>query len=142
VGPGPAPGQGAVHRRVTGSGWHDPTRPASPRRGRRNADARARILWWYPAGLARGCATQGGSPAKGGTITLYLSGDKTGEGRAEATVPLIFSADETADVGRDTASPVSDDYDGKSSVFTGTVNWVHINLGEDAEDFARRSSRS
>ena len=47
---------------------------------------------------------------------------------------MIFSADETADVGRDTASPVSDDYEGESSVFTGTVNWVQIDLGEDAED--------
>jgi arylsulfatase len=50
------------------------------------------------------------------------------------TRALIFSADETADVGRDTASPVSDDYDGESSVFTGTVAWVQIDLGEDGED--------
>jgi hypothetical protein len=76
----------------------------------------------------------GGGPGKGGTVTLYLDGDQVGEGRVEATVPLIFSADETADVGRDTASPVSDDYEGESSVFTGTVNWVQIDLGEDAED--------
>jgi hypothetical protein len=47
---------------------------------------------------------------------------------------MVFSADETMDVGRDTASPASDDYDGESSVFTGTVNWVQIDLGEDAED--------
>src|SRR6186713_2084642 len=79
-------------------------------------------------------AYDGGGPAKGGTVTLYLDGEKTGEGRVEATVPLIFSADETADVGQDTASPVSDDYDGESSVFTGTVKWVQIDLGEDAED--------
>jgi arylsulfatase len=79
-------------------------------------------------------AYDGGGPAKGGTVTLYLDGDQVGEGRVEATVPLIFSADETADVGRDTASPVSDDYDGESSIFTGTVNWVQIDLGEDAED--------
>jgi arylsulfatase len=79
-------------------------------------------------------AYDGGGLAKGGTVTLYLDGAKTGEGRVEATVPLIFSADETADVGRDTASPVSDDYEGESSVFTGTVNWVQIDLGEDAED--------
>jgi arylsulfatase len=76
----------------------------------------------------------GGGAAKGGTVILYLDGDKVGEGRVEATVPLIFSGDETADVGRDTASPVSDDYAGESSVFTGTVNWVQIDLGEDAED--------
>ena len=47
---------------------------------------------------------------------------------------MVFSADETADVGRDSASPVSTDYHGESSVFTGQVNWVQIDLGEDAED--------
>ena len=60
--------------------------------------------------------------------------EEVGEGRVEGTVPMIFSADETVDVGRDAASPVSDDYDGESSVFTGTINWVQIDLGEDAED--------
>jgi arylsulfatase len=79
-------------------------------------------------------AYDGGGLAKGGTVTLYLDGDQVGEGRVEGTVPMIFSADETADVGRDTASPVSDDYDGESSIFTGKVNWVQIDLGEDAED--------
>jgi arylsulfatase len=79
-------------------------------------------------------AYDGGGLAKGGTVTLFLDGGKVGEGRVAATVPLIFSADETADVGRDTASPVSDDYEGESSIFTGTVNWVQIDLGEDAED--------
>jgi arylsulfatase len=79
-------------------------------------------------------AYDGGGLAKGGAVTLYLDGVKVGEGRVGGTVPMIFSADETADVGRDSASPVSDDYDGESSVFTGTVNWVQIDLGEDAED--------
>jgi arylsulfatase len=76
----------------------------------------------------------GGGLAKGGAVTLYLDGGDVGEGRVEATVPLIFSADETADVGQDTASPVSDDYQGEGSVFNGTVNWVQIDLGEDAQD--------
>jgi len=79
-------------------------------------------------------AYDGGGLAKGGTVTLYVDGDEVGEGRVEATVPMIFSADETLDVGRDTASPVSDDYDGESSIFGGTVKWVQIDLGEDAED--------
>jgi arylsulfatase len=79
-------------------------------------------------------AYDGGGPAKGGAVTLYLDGERVGEGRVEGTVPLIFSGDETADVGRDTASPVSDDYEGESSVFTGTVNWVQIDLGDDADD--------
>jgi hypothetical protein len=67
-------------------------------------------------------------------VSLYLDGNKISEGRVDATVPVILSADETADVGRDTASPVSDDYDGESSVFTGTINWVQIDLGEDADN--------
>jgi arylsulfatase len=79
-------------------------------------------------------AYDGGGLGKGGTVSLFVDGEQVGEGRVEATVPLIFSADETADVGSDTASPVSDDYSGHSSVFTGTVNWVQIDLGEDAED--------
>jgi arylsulfatase len=79
-------------------------------------------------------AYDGGGLAKGGTVTLYLDGAEVGDGRVEATVPMIFSGDETADVGSDTASPVSDDYEGEDSVFAGTVNWVQIDLGEDAED--------
>jgi len=76
----------------------------------------------------------GGGLAKGGTVELYLDGAKVGEGRVDATIPLVFSADETADIGRDTASPVSTDYAGETSIFTGTVHWVQIDLGEDAED--------
>jgi arylsulfatase len=47
---------------------------------------------------------------------------------------MLFSADETADVGSDTASPVSDDYTPEQSVFTGTVNWVQLDIDEAAED--------
>ena len=76
----------------------------------------------------------GGGLGKGGAVALYVDGAKQGEGRVDATVPLIFSADETADIGRDTASPVSDDYDAETSHFTGAVNWVQIDLGADAAD--------
>jgi arylsulfatase A-like enzyme len=79
-------------------------------------------------------AYDGGGLAKGGTVTLYVDGNEVAEGRVEATTPMMFSGDETADVGRDTASPVSDDYAGATSVFSGTVNWVQIDLGEDADD--------
>jgi arylsulfatase len=79
-------------------------------------------------------AYDGGGLAKGGAVALYIDGTLVGEGRVEGTVPMVFSADETADIGRDTASPVSDDYAGQTSIFTGTVNWVQIDLGEDAED--------
>jgi hypothetical protein len=38
----------------------------------------------------------GGGLGKGGDVALYLDGAKTGEGRVEGTVPMVFSADETA----------------------------------------------
>ena len=58
---------------------------------------------------------------KGGNVTLYYDGKKVGEGRVEHTVPMVFSADETTDVGRDTATPVSSDYTRHTSVFNGKV---------------------
>ena len=33
-----------------------------------------------------------------------------------------------------TATPVSDDYNPRTSAFTGRIRWVQIDLGEDAED--------
>jgi Sulfatase len=79
-------------------------------------------------------AYDGGGLGKGGTVTLYLDGTKVGEGRVEATQPMVFSGDETTDVGSDSATPVSDDYGPKDSAFTGRVRWVEIDLGEDAQD--------
>ena len=79
-------------------------------------------------------AYDGGGLGKGGTASLYVDGTKTGEGRVEGTVPMAFSADETCDVGSDTASPVSDDYTSEGSRFTGTVGWVQIDIAEAAED--------
>jgi arylsulfatase len=79
-------------------------------------------------------AYDGGGLAKGGGVTLYVDGEAVGSGRVERTQPLIFSADETADVGQETGTTVSDDYDAESSRFTGTIAWVQIDLGEDAED--------
>jgi arylsulfatase A-like enzyme len=76
----------------------------------------------------------GGGLGKGGTVFLYLDGEKVGEGRVEASVPMIFSGDETCDVGSDTASPVSDDYTSEGSRFSGTVNWVQIDVDQAAED--------
>ncbi len=53
-------------------------------------------------------AYDGGGLAKGGTDTLYVDGKKGGEGRVEPTEPMIFSADETCDVGNDFGSVVLD----------------------------------
>ena len=79
-------------------------------------------------------AYDGGGLAKGGTATLYVDGAKAGEGRVAGTQPMIFSGDETTDVGSDTATPVSDDYGPRDSVFTGRVRWAQIDIDEAAED--------
>ena len=76
----------------------------------------------------------GGGLAKGGSVSLYVDGAKAGEGRVEATQPMIFSADETTDVGTDGGTPVSDDYGPKDSRFTGRIKWVQLDIDEAAED--------
>ena len=79
-------------------------------------------------------AYDGGGLAKGGTATLYLDGTRIGQGRIDATEPMLFSADETTDLGSDTATPVSDDYGPRGSRFTGRVRWVQLDIDEAAED--------
>ena len=66
-------------------------------------------------------------------MTLYVDGDKVGDGRVEHTVAMAFSGDETTDLGRDSATPVSDDH-GSENAFTGRVRWVQIDVDEAAED--------
>jgi len=74
----------------------------------------------------------GGTPGAGGTGTLLIKGDVMAEGRIEKTVPFMFSADETLDIGVDSASPVTDDYPGGvENAFTGTIEWVQIDLEDD-----------
>ncbi len=79
-------------------------------------------------------AYDGGGLGKGGAVTLFVDGEQVGQGRVEATVPMLFSADETTDVGSDTATPVSDDYGIRDSEFTGTVRWVQLDIDEAAEN--------
>jgi arylsulfatase A-like enzyme len=79
-------------------------------------------------------AYDGGGLAKGGDVTLYVDGAPAGNGRVDATVPMLYSADETCDLGCDGGSAVSDDYTPESSRFTGTVNWVQLDAGDDDHD--------
>ena len=73
----------------------------------------------------------GGGLGKGGDAALFVDGKKVGEGRIEKTEALVFSADETLDIGRETGSPVTKDY--KTREFNGEVKWVEIDAGKDAE---------
>jgi len=79
-------------------------------------------------------AYDGGGLAKGGTVSLFIDGKKVGEGRVEVTQPFCFSADETADVGMEAGSPVSPDYGPHDNVFNGEVNWVEIDVDQEALD--------
>ncbi len=76
----------------------------------------------------------GGGLGKGGTVTLYADGKPVGQGRVQGTQPMMFSADETTDIGTDGSTPVSDDYGPKDSRFTGRVRWVQIDVDKGAED--------
>ena len=47
---------------------------------------------------------------------------------------MIYSGDETCDLGRDTGTPVSDDYTGPTSSFNGKVKWVQLDAGLNDND--------
>ena len=79
-------------------------------------------------------AYDGGGLAKGGDVTLYYDGSPVGNGRVGATQAMIFSADETTDVGYESGTTVSTDYTAQSSRFTGKIHWVQIDTGDDNHD--------
>ena len=65
---------------------------------------------------------------------MFYDGDAVGTGRVEATQAMIFSADETTDIGYDSGTAVSSDYTPLTSRFTGKLAWVQIDLGLDDHD--------
>ena len=88
-----------------------------------------------PQPLAPGRATiryefqyDGGNPGSGGTGTIFVDGRKVTEGRIGNTTPFIFSADETADVGTDEATPVTEEYAEGDNEFTGEIERVTVTL--------------
>ncbi|GAB3240277.1 arylsulfatase [Mycolicibacterium hippocampi] len=76
----------------------------------------------------------GGGMGRGGSVRLYYDGTEVGSGRVDQTQGFIFSADETTDVGYESGTTVSPDYTAHTSRFSGKIDWVRIDLGEDAED--------
>jgi hypothetical protein len=76
----------------------------------------------------------GGGLGKGGNVTLYCDGKPVGQGRVERTQPMIYSADEACDVGADTGSPASPDYGPTGNKFSGQIDWVQIDIGDDSQD--------
>jgi arylsulfatase len=79
-------------------------------------------------------AYDGGGLAKGGDVTLYHDGGAVGTGRVNATQAMIFSADETTDIGYESGTTVTPAYTASTSRFTGKINWVQLDVGTDDHD--------
>jgi hypothetical protein len=79
-------------------------------------------------------AYDGGGLAKGGDVTLYYDGTAVGTGRVERTEPMIFSGGEACDVGADSGSPASPDYGPTGNKFSGVIEWVQLDIGDDDHD--------
>ena len=74
-------------------------------------------------------AYDGGGMGKGGKATLFINDEKVGEGRIDRTQSTIFSADETADVGIDLATPVVEQIGAESeSRFNGRIHKVTVEV--------------
>lgn len=78
-------------------------------------------------------AYDGGGLGKGGLGTLFVNGEKVAEGRIEHTQAMIFSADETADVGIDLGTPVVEAIGSEAtSKFTGKIAKVTVEVKQMA----------
>jgi arylsulfatase len=77
-------------------------------------------------------AYDGDGFGKGGMGTLFVNDKKVAQGRVERTQPMIFSADETADVGIDLATPVVEAIGAESrSRFTGRIPSVTVSVHQE-----------
>ena len=88
-----------------------------------------------PEAMAAGKATirmnfdyDGGGIGKGGMATILINGKEVATGRIERTQPTLFSADETAGVGMDDATPVTTDYKERDNSFTGKILKVTVDV--------------
>jgi arylsulfatase A-like enzyme len=79
-------------------------------------------------------AYDGGGLGKGGTVTLYYDGNDVGSGTVGFTQAMIFSADETTDVGYESGTAVSSETTPETSRFNGRIDWVQIDVGTDDND--------
>lgn len=67
---------------------------------------------------------QRAAPAK---LKFWINGKETASGNLQRTVPIIFTASETFDVGMDTGSPVANDYFDKAPFkFEGALKRLHF----------------
>jgi len=79
-------------------------------------------------------AYDGGGLAKGGDVTLFIDGKAAGNGRVEQTAPIVFSCDETTDVGVKRGSPMTPEMPPERSEFNGTIKAVVIEATGESQD--------
>ena len=73
----------------------------------------------------------GDGTGKGGVATIFVNGDEVAKGRIDKTQPAVFSADETADVGKDEGTQVAPLFKSiDDSDFTGRVNSVAVSIAK------------
>lgn len=73
------------------------------------------------------------------STTLFIDSKAVGQGRVDQTVPMVFSADETSDVGLKRGSPMTPDMPPEKTAFNGTVNVVVIEAsGENLDHVLSR----
>jgi hypothetical protein len=72
-----------------------------------------------------------GGVGAGGIGKLFINGKQAGEGRIQRTESIMFSDDETFDVGLDTGTPVAETYQ-VPFAFTGEIEKVEFKLGKGA----------
>lgn len=76
-------------------------------------------------------AYAGGGLAKGGGVSLFYDGQPVGEGKVLATQPMIFSATEGVEIGRELGTCVLPKAKAENSVFNGKIKWVELSVGDD-----------
>ena len=69
-----------------------------------------------------------GKPGGGGTASLLVDGKTVASGRVDKTQAVMFSTDETLDVGCDDATNVSDEFENCDNHFSGRIEDVRVDL--------------
>lgn len=70
----------------------------------------------------------GGGVGKGGLASILVNGRQVASGRIDRTQGMIFSADETTNVGLDDSTPVTTDYKEYDNAFTGKIDKVTVEV--------------
>jgi hypothetical protein len=68
--------------------------------------------------------------AKGGEVTMYYDGQKVGDGKVLATIPMIFGT-EGLEVGRELGTTLLPMRKPEDTFFNGLIKWVELSISDD-----------